>query len=382
MTSSGESRPDVATASGVDVVPEPPQLATTVGPAYATWGQRVVAAILDNAILGGVTWLALGAGFTQPSLTPVFGTPAEHGWPAGPLILIPIGALAILLGLQALTGWTPGKLVVGIRVVREDSPAPAGLWTTLRRWALHLLDALFLVGYLRPVWHTKRQTFADSIAHTVVLQELPDLPPRPKLAVYSAALVVSVLGLGYCLPINSYRSLVPEGTVACELSGPGRFLTTGDVTLDGSVSLEQERRMWTVHEIRTAHPGATVSWASDPSVRDIDYRIELDARSSSADGDPVVSRSWDIGTGGVGDPSEDMSYLHNTNVSPDGDIHVAEVEVPDSDGDGDSDGDRGDQGDLGDLGTDVWMDVRLIAGDDVVAECGGAVDYAAVEEVS
>jgi Mce-associated membrane protein len=378
MTSSDESRPDAATASGVDVVPEPPQLADAVGPAYATWGQRVVAAILDNAILAGVTWLALGAGVTQPSLTPVFGTPAERGWPGGPLILIPIGALAILLVLQAITGWTPGKLVVGIRVVREGSPVPAGLWTTLRRWLLHLLDALFLVGYLRPLWHGRRQTFADSIAHTVVLQELPDLPSRPKLAVYSAALVVSVLGLGYCLPINSYRSIAPEGAVACELTGPGPFLTTGDVMLDGSVSLEQERRMWTVHEIRTAHPGATISWASDPSVRDVDYRVELDARPSSADGDPVVSRYWDIGTGGVGDPSEDMSYTHDRNVALDGDIHVAEVEVQDS---GDDEGD-GLADDLRDLGTHVWMDVRLIAGDEVVAECGGAVNYEAVDAVS
>jgi Mce-associated membrane protein len=379
MTSSDEGRPDVATASRVDVVPEPAGLDATVGPSYATWGQRVVAAIFDNAILAGATWLALGAGFAQPSLTPVFSTPAEQSWSGGPLILIPIGALAILLMLQATTGWTPGKLVVGIRVLRERSSVPAGLWTTLVRWTLHLLDAIFLIGYLRPLWNAKRQTFADSIAHTVVVQELPDLPPRPKLALYSAALVVCILGLGYCLPINSYRSMAPEGAVACELTGPGPFLTTGDITLDGSVSVEQERRMWTVHETRAAHPGATITWASEPSVRDVDYRIELDARPSSADGEPVVSRSWNIGTGGVSDPSEDLSYTHTRNISPDGDVHVADVEIPDTDGD---QGDQGDRGDLGDLGTDVWMDVRLIADDEVVVECGNALDYAAVDGVN
>lgn len=376
MTSSGESRPGVAATSGVDVVPEPAQPGAAVEPAYATWGQRVVAAIFDNAILAGVTWLALGAGVAQPSLTPVFGSPAEQGWPGGPLILIPSGVLATLLVLQALTGWTPGKLVVGIRVVRESSSAPARLWTTLRRWVLHLLDALFLVGYLRPLWHAKRQTFADSIVGTVVLQELPDLPPRPKLAVYSAALVVCVLGLGYCLPINSGSFSTPEEAVACELTGTGSLLTSGDITLAGSVSEERERRMWTVRETRTVHPGATISWASDPSVRDVDYRIELDARPSSADGEPVVSRSWDIGTGGVGDPSEDMSYTHTRNVSPDGDVHVADVEVPESDR---AQGD--DRGDLGDLGTHVWMDVRLIADDEVVAQCGSALDYDAVDSV-
>jgi Mce-associated membrane protein len=372
MTSSDESRPDAGTSSGVSVVSggDPAPLAAAVGPEHATWGQRVVAAIFDDAILAGVTWLALGSGFGQPTLTPGFWGADVERWANDPLILVPIGALVILLVLQATTGWTPGKLVVGIRVVRERSSAPAGLWTTLARWALHLLDAILLIGYLRPLWHAKRQTFADTIAHTVVVQKLPDLRRRPRIAVHSAALVAVVLGIGYgCVPISGGSSSALEGVLACKLTGPGPFLTTGDITLDGSLSLERDRRLWTVRETRTAHPGATITWTSDPSVRDARYRVELDARPSSADGEPVVSRSWDIGTGESfeGWSDQDGEALHTRNTSPDGDVHVAEVEAADSDGD------------LAHLGTLVWTDVRLIADGQDVIGCDGVVDFNDVE---
>ncbi|MEU4386131.1 RDD family protein [Promicromonospora sp. NPDC023805] len=372
LTSEG-SRPDEADeagASGVGLVPDAePVPGVAAAPVYATWGQRVVAALLDDAMLAGVTWLALGSGYLLPTLTPVLSADAE-GWPWDPRILIPLGAVAVLLVLQALTGWTPGKLVVGIRVVREESSAPAGLWTTVARWALHVLDAVLLIGYLRPLWHQKRQTFADGIVRTVVVQQLPDLPRKQGIAVYGAALVAVVLGLGYCFPINSGSSGAPESVVACELEGPGPYLTTGEIALDGSVWEAQERRMWTVKASRTVHPGATVTWASDPSVRDVGYRVEIDARPSSEDGEPVISRSWDVGTGGVdGDPSSDGSYTHTRNVSPDGDVHVADVEFQESDGD------------LGALGTQVWTDVRLIADGEVVATCSSRIGYDDADQV-
>ncbi|MEV0950311.1 RDD family protein [Promicromonospora sp. NPDC050249] len=370
LTSEG-SRPDEAGVSRAGLVPDAePVIDAAVAPAYATWGQRVVAALLDDAMLAGVTWLAFGSGYFLPTLTPVLWADADEGWPSDPRILIPLGAVAVLLVLQALTGWTPGKLVVGIRVVREESSAPAGLWTTVARWVLHLLDAVLLIGYLRPLWHRKRQTFADGIVRTVVVQQLPDLPRKQGLAVYSAALVAVVLGLGYCFPIHGGASSAPESVVVCELDGRAPYLTTGEIALDGSVWEDWERRMWTVKATRTAHPGATVTWASDPSVRDVHYRVEIDARPSSEDGEPMISRSWDVGTGGVDDdPSSDGSYTHTRNISPDGDVHVADVELQESDGD------------LGALGTQVWTDVRLIADGEVLAACGSGMGYDDADQV-
>jgi Mce-associated membrane protein len=362
MSSSEPPRFDRAPLPGTALVPDAAgPLVGAVVPGYATWLQRVVAAILDNAILAGVTWLALGAGFTQPTLTPGYGPVGDAAWPRDPLILVPIGAVVILLLLQALTGWTPGKLVVGIRVVRERSSGPAGWWTTLARWVLHLLDAILLIGYLRPLWHAKRQTFADTIAHTVVLQDLPDLSRRPRIAVYSAALVVVVLGFAYgCVPIAGSRSETMTGVGECSVDRAGPALTVGDISLGGSVSVEQDRRMWTVRETRTVRPAATLSWASESSARDAAYRIELAARSLSDDGARPVSRAWELETGDEESWSTDGSVTHTRTVSPDGDVHVADVEMADQEA-------------MAALGTDVLITARLTADGRVVAECAGSV---------
>ncbi|MDR7383181.1 RDD family protein [Promicromonospora iranensis] len=361
MSSSERSRPDGDPVSGVALAPDRAVLlAGAVAPPYARWLQRVVAAVLDNAILAGVTWLALGGGSTQPTLTPGYGPVGDAAWPDDPLVLVPIGAVVLLLTLQALTGWTPGKLVVGIRVVRERSGGPAGWWTTLVRWVLHLLDAILLIGYLRPLWHAKRQTFADTIAHTVVVQHLPDLSRRPRIAVYSAALVAVVLGLAYgCVPISSSRSEPMAGLGECGVDGVGPALTGGDISLGGSVSIEQDRRMWTVRETRTARPAATLSWASEPAARDVDYRIVLSARSLSERGTPPVSRSWEVGADDEVGWSTDGSITHTRTVSPDGDVHVAEVELTDPEA-------------MAALGADLLVDVRLTADGAAVAECGGS----------
>jgi Mce-associated membrane protein len=374
MSSSERSRPDGDPVSGVAPVPDRAvRLAGAVLPPYATWQQRVVAAILDNAILAGVTWLALGAGITQPTLTPGYRPVGyrpvgDAAWPNDPLILVPIGALVVLLVLQALTGWTPGKLVVGIRVVRERSSGPAGWWTTLARWVLHLLDAILLIGYLRPLWHAKRQTFADTIAHTLVLQELPDLPRRPKIVVHSAALVAVVLGVGYgCVPVSSVQGEPMTDVGGCGIVGAGPALTAGDISLGASVSVERDRRLWTVHETRTARPAATLSWTSEPSAREVDYRIDLSARSLSANEAPPVSRSWDVDADvddeGGGYRSADDGFTHKRTVSPDGDTHVVDVELTDPELDPEA---------MARLGTELYVDVRLTADGEVVAECGGS----------
>lgn len=337
-------------------------------PTYATWGARVVAAVLDNAILAGVTWAAVGTGIAQPTLMPGLAANSDTGSLTDPMILVPIGALVILLVLQATTGWTPGKLVVGIRVVRDDPAGraePAGLWTTAARWVLHLLDAILLIGYLRPLWHEQRQTFADGIAHTVVVRAMPELSRRPRVTTYSAALTLCVLGLGYgCVPISSAGSLPVDDVISCRQERHGPLLLTGNIVLGGSVEFTRDRRMWTVRETRTARPGASLSWTSDPSVRDVDYRVEVDARPRSESGGPVVPRSWNIGTGGAADPAGGDTATHTRSNSPDADHHVANVEMSDSDEVAER------------LGTDLMLDVRLIADGEVVAACGGTMSYA------
>ncbi|WP_423462725.1 RDD family protein [Promicromonospora sp. MS192] len=367
MVSSEGSGADGGTTSGVAVAPgtHGALAGVVVGPRYASWGQRVLAALLDDAILAGVTWLALGTGVAWPTLTPGWGTTVEAARAGGPLVLVPAAALLALLVLQALSGWTPGKLVTGIRVVREDEHRPAGLGRTLARWVLHLLDAILLIGYLRPVWHRKRQTFADSIVRTVVLRAALDLPRRPRTVAYSAAIVVCVLGVGYgCVPISSASTDSAVDESLCEVATTKPAFVSGEIKPAGSVQIDQERRLWTVRETRTVRPGATVTWTSDPSARQVGYRIELDARPAHGE-EPVISRTWDIGSGDLESWTGNEGFTHARTIAADGDRHDAQVDITDP----------GADTVLAELDEQPWIDVRLLADGDVVASCGGLASY-------
>jgi Mce-associated membrane protein len=149
----------------------------------ATWLSRVVAVVLDNAILAAVTFVAVGA-VTPPSLVPGLNTdtfPQESStaWDAPGRAWV-VGTFAVLLLMQAYLGATPGKLVLGIAVVRGTDARPAGAVTTALRAVAHVLDAaLLMIGYLRPLWHPQNRTFADSLVGTVVLQTRHPWPYRP-----------------------------------------------------------------------------------------------------------------------------------------------------------------------------------------------------------
>jgi uncharacterized RDD family membrane protein YckC len=98
------------------------------------------------------------------------------------LIHLAVGGLVLeaviyLIGLLVL-GWmngasgrTPGKRVVGIRVVRDADGRVLGGGLGVVRAVCHFLDTVAcLIGWLWPLWDTKNQTFADKILATVVLK--------------------------------------------------------------------------------------------------------------------------------------------------------------------------------------------------------------------
>ena len=57
-----------------------------------------------------------------------------------------ISSFLFLVVLQAFTGWSPGKLLLGLRVVREDGSKP-GFLKALARWVLWIVD---LFPYIIP----------------------------------------------------------------------------------------------------------------------------------------------------------------------------------------------------------------------------------------
>lgn len=127
---------------------------TTPGTPFATWIYRVGAALLDGIIVS----------------VPAFVIALLAGNRFVYNILAFIGSLAMgyLAGAQ---GQTPGMRVLGIRLVRDSDGQLLGGGLGIVRGICHLLDAIpCLIGYLWPLWDSKRQTFADKIMGTVVVR--------------------------------------------------------------------------------------------------------------------------------------------------------------------------------------------------------------------
>jgi uncharacterized RDD family membrane protein YckC len=94
------------------------------------------------------------------------------------IILIPGYLAALALGfyffyLTGETGQSPGKRLIGIKVVAESTGQPIGGGGGIIRYFAHIPDSICLIGYLFPLWDEKKQTFADKIQKTVVLSNIP-----------------------------------------------------------------------------------------------------------------------------------------------------------------------------------------------------------------
>ncbi len=131
------------------VTPPPPRVVLT----YASWRQRVVAFLIDGlvALIAGVV---LRSAFQTGDAAPV-----------GELV-----AVILMQWMQSRTGATVGKAALGLRLVDlRDGTAPMFV-TCVCRWLLHFVDAIFLLGFLAPLVTPRKQTFADMIARTIVVQ--------------------------------------------------------------------------------------------------------------------------------------------------------------------------------------------------------------------
>ena len=152
--------------------PPPPwaqQTYAPTGPRLAHWGLRAAGALIDAALLLPFYLVAgVGGGLAQESgfFVTAFGLLVTVvGW---------VGIVGFAVwnhGLkQGRTGRTIGKGVVGIKLVPKAPADTVGVPVALLRQVLHVLDGFCLVGYLWPLWDEKRQTFADKIVGTQVVE--------------------------------------------------------------------------------------------------------------------------------------------------------------------------------------------------------------------
>ena len=212
----------------------------------ASWLRRVVALLLDWAVLAFATFLILGnvGSFPPVPFYTVDGLthwPRVGTWPWWGVVAL----IASYVLLQAYTGRTPGKAAVAISVVDDTSGRPVGLLRTVARWILHLFDAILCIGYLRPLWHAEGRTFADSGVRSLVVHR----PAERATAVSLAATTVCVVAVAAVVTSSMGARSVGTSSVSCAAPGD---LPRATVTRD-SVQ-EWATRLWFIRREIPAGP--------------------------------------------------------------------------------------------------------------------------------
>jgi uncharacterized RDD family membrane protein YckC len=150
---------------------------------YAHWGKRVAAVLIDGllmslAYLPALVGVLIIVGGAETST--VNGTTTIENNDIGPvpILLIVLGGLAYLafaiwniIIKQGRTGYTIGKGILGIKLIGEQSGQPIGAGKVFVRQLAHILDGFCYIGYLWPLWDAKKQTFADKIMTTIVINQ-------------------------------------------------------------------------------------------------------------------------------------------------------------------------------------------------------------------
>ena len=77
------------------------------------------------------------------------------------------------VGFWVLSGQTPGKWVLGVRVMRKDGTRLT-LGNALLRQVGYWISAIFCLGFLWILFDNKRQGFHDKLAGTIVTYSWPE----------------------------------------------------------------------------------------------------------------------------------------------------------------------------------------------------------------
>ena len=127
-----------------------------------------MATIADAVVFAGV-WVVMAL---------LFGTVEQAGpaeWsgslPAVPSIIYGLMVVLYYILMEGYLGQTLGKMLLGIKVVREDTGEAPGMKAAAIRTLLRIVDGLFsyAVAFVAVLISDKRQRLGDMAAHTLVV---------------------------------------------------------------------------------------------------------------------------------------------------------------------------------------------------------------------
>jgi uncharacterized RDD family membrane protein YckC len=138
--------------------PSAAQPAGTPAP-LASWGTRAIGFIIDAAPV----WILQAIFFRSTAINVLVS-------------LASIGYIAYIGHLEGITGQTPGKAIMGIKLVNQQGEL-IGSGSGIGRKFVHILDNIVcLLGWLLPIVDSKRQTIADKVMSTFVVSGLETKP--------------------------------------------------------------------------------------------------------------------------------------------------------------------------------------------------------------
>jgi uncharacterized RDD family membrane protein YckC len=139
-------------------------------------GRRILATIVDGLIFGAlftVMTMLFGTVTTATSVGPFDWDVSTISMPA--LASVLYGGIVVLyyILLEGYLGQTVGKMVLGIKVVREDNGGVPGVGRATIRTLLRIVDGLFsyLVAFITVLISGKNQRLGDMAAHTLVVRK-------------------------------------------------------------------------------------------------------------------------------------------------------------------------------------------------------------------
>jgi uncharacterized RDD family membrane protein YckC len=170
--------------------PEPPRDPPPAGTEYASVGRRFVAWLIDLVPLIALTVVLFipimveffdfiddlrpGSGTSRAELQATISTLFATSMPGFLRMsaLLQLAALLYHAGTWLLFGRSPGMAVMGIRIVREEDAGRPGFARVAVRYAGYLLSAAFvLIGYAWAIFDSRKQTWHDKLAGTLVVRD-------------------------------------------------------------------------------------------------------------------------------------------------------------------------------------------------------------------
>jgi uncharacterized RDD family membrane protein YckC len=132
-------------------------------------GRRILATVVDAIVLG-LVFAVMSMLFGSSSAQGAQVSASLEGFSA---LVYFVLVFAYYILMEGYLGQTVGKMVVGIKVVREGTGEAPGLGGAAVRTVLRIIDGLFfyLVAFIAVLASGKNQRLGDMVAHTLVVKK-------------------------------------------------------------------------------------------------------------------------------------------------------------------------------------------------------------------